>query len=242
VFFRKVKRLQERLTNRIGELGISASARRVRHEGLTYLTIQKIKRIEKTIKDVLDSGVKGDVVEFGIALGGSAIILAGFARNAHRRFQGFDVFGMIPEPGSEKDDEGSKARYRTIASGKSTGINGEIYYGYRSNLFDEVCNSFKNAGVPVDGGMIQLHKGLFEQTVPSAITGQISFAHVDCDWYDPVRFCLNSIADLVPGGGAIVLDDYNDYGGCRTATDEFLKARPEFEFQNGANVILRRRR
>ena len=46
-------------------------------------------------------------MEYGVALGGSAVYLAseGYDR---RRFQGYDVFGMIPEPG-EQDDEKSKA-------------------------------------------------------------------------------------------------------------------------------------
>jgi O-methyltransferase len=77
--------------------------------------------------------VSGDVLEFGVALGGSAIVLAGIAGLAHRRFYGFDVFEMIPAPTSEKDDEKSKQRYNLIASGKSEGIGGDLYYGYRNN-------------------------------------------------------------------------------------------------------------
>ena len=69
---------------------------------------------------------------------------------------------------------------------------------------------------------------------------RIAFAHVDCDWYVPVRFCLERIAERLSAGGAIVLDDYHDYAGCRRAADEFMAARPEFSFEDGENVVLRK--
>ena len=67
---------------------------------------------------------------------------------------------------------------------------------------------------------MQLKRGLFEDTLHP--TGPVALAHVDSDWYEPVRLCLSRIAPHVPQGGLIVLDDYHDYGGCRQAAAEFL--------------------
>jgi asparagine synthase (glutamine-hydrolysing) len=67
-------------------------------------------------------------------------------------------------------------------------------------------------------------------------------AHIDCDWYDPVSYCLRSIAPKISVGGIVLIDDFYDYGGCRTAVDEFLAEHPEFGFEDGANPILRRER
>jgi O-methyltransferase len=92
----------------------------------------------------------------------------------------------------------------------------------------------------VDGRRVRLVKGLFEETWPQHPVERVALAHLDCDWYDPVRFCLNAVADRVAPGGVIVLDDYNDYGGCRTATDEFLAQRPDYRRDDGENLILRR--
>jgi asparagine synthase (glutamine-hydrolysing) len=221
---------------------ISPTARTVREEGLTYLGPDRLGRLEGALREVLDQDVTGDVVEFGIALGGSAIVLARMASAAGRRFQGFDLFGMIPAPRSEKDDDTSRARYAVIASGQSTGLNGAVYYGYRSDLYEEVRASFERHGLPVDGEKVALHKGLFEDTVPGLLSPAIALAHVDCDWYDPVSFCLQRLADRVAPGGIVLLDDYNDYGGCRTAAQEFLAARPDYAFEAGPNAILRRKR
>ncbi len=65
---------------------------------------------------------------------------------------------------------------------------------------------------------------------------------IDCDWYDPVKYCLNAVAEGFAPGGDIVLDEYQDYGGCKQATEEFLTGRPNFERVEGENLILRRKR
>jgi O-methyltransferase len=235
-----VSSLFARARRAIDNSALSAAARSVRGERLTYLSPRKLRRLESTLQDVLRRGVAGDVAEFGMALGGSAIVLAGHARQAGRTFHGFDVFGMIPPPTSDKDDEKSRERYRAIADGRSKGLGGDVYYGYRDNLYDDVRRSFASHGLAVDDAAIVLHKGLFEDTFPDAGIEQIAFAHIDCDWYDPVRYCLNGVAERISPGGVVILDDYHDYGGCRVATDEFLQARPDFSFEDGDNVILRR--
>lgn len=216
---------------------LEAATRAVREEGLTYLTVEKLLRLEKVIGRIKAEKVHGDFVEFGVALGGTAIILARHAAN-ERRFHGFDVFGMIPPPTSEMDDAASRERYEVIRSGKSEGINGKTYYGYRTDLLGDVKDSFLRHGLVVDGDRIALHKGLFEETLPLAPMGAIALAHVDCDWYDPVSYCLRSIAPRMSEGGAIVLDDYNDYGGARAAVDDFCRDNRGFRFEKGANPVL----
>ena len=120
------------------------------------------------------------------------------------------------------------------------GIGDDIYYGYRADLFESVCATLAKYDRPVGDGRVFLHKGLFEETWPSYDRAPIAFAHVDCDWYDPVRFCLNAILPRLAPRGIVILDDYHDYGGCRTATDEFLAEHPGvFSIDDGANLILR---
>src|SRR3546814_3177564 len=120
---------------------MSATARAIVNDRLTYLSPTKLNRLEGALREVLRNDVRGDFVEFGIALGGSTIIIGKQARNSGRRFHGFDVFGMIPPPTSEKDGEKAKVRYEAIVNGASDGIGGDTYYGYRKDLYGEVCKS-----------------------------------------------------------------------------------------------------
>lgn len=214
-------------------------ARTVIRERLTYLSPVKMLELQRAVREVDAGTVPGDVVEFGVALGGSSIALSHTAST--RTFHGFDLFGLIPPPSSEKDGERAAERYEVIASGRSTGIRGDQYYGYVPDLQATVQASFARHGLPVDGERISLHAGLFDEGWPRVAPSveAIALAHVDCDWYDPVRYCLNAIAPLVSPRGIVVLDDYMDYDGCRAATDEFLAAHPEFTVRHRrGNVSL----
>jgi O-methyltransferase len=234
-----LSRMRQRLTTRLNRLRLPAVAREVKRQRLTYLSDAKFLSLRQVVREIARKGIPGDFVEYGIALGGSAVYLVS-ETGARRHFRGYDVFAMIPAPG-ERDDDTSKRRYEVIRSGQSKGIGGDPYYGYQQDLFGRVCKTFESFGYPVDGVKVVLHRGLFEQTVRFAPTDQVALAHIDCDWYDPVRLCLERTADVLPRGGFLILDDYNDYGGCRKAADEFLAADPRFELvRTLPHAVLRR--
>ena len=217
-------------------------ARRVKADNLTYLADRKLFSLHREMARIRRDGVAGDFLEFGVALGGSAILMAQQCAN-DRSFHGFDVFGMIPAPDHEKDDQKSKVRYEEIKSGRSVGLGGNTYYGYRDNLYDEVQATFIRYGLPIDQKRVHLHKGLFSETWPGAASNiaNVSLAHIDCDWYEPVKFCLESVAPLTSPHGAVILDDYSDYGGCRVATNEFLASHREFRIsRQSGHLVLRR--
>jgi asparagine synthase (glutamine-hydrolysing) len=221
---------------------LGALAQAVRADKLSYLRPEKMTRLESALARVVRERVPGAFVEFGVALGGSAIVMADAARRDGRPFLGFDVFGMIPPPTSEQDDLASRERYELIASGRSSGIGGETYYGYRQDLLADVTAAFQRHGIAVDGERVKLVKGLFQDTWPSHAVAPVAMAHVDCDWYDPVAFCLEALASTLAPGGLVLIDDYHDYSGARTATDAFLATHPEFVMEEGANPLLRRTR
>jgi O-methyltransferase len=235
-------RIQRRINHLASLVMLPPLAKRVKADNLTYLPDQKLLSLHREMTRIRRDKISGDFLEFGVALGGSAILMAQ-ACTSERSFHGFDVFGMIPAPDHEKDDEKSKARYKVIKSGQSVGLGGDTYYGYRDNLYDDVRACFARYGVPVDQTRIHLHKGLFSETWPCAAPyiRCVSLAHIDCDWYEPVKFCLESVAPLVSSQGTIILDDYNDYGGCRTATDEFLASHQQFcVSRQSGHLVLRK--
>jgi O-methyltransferase len=217
---------------------LTGVSRRVRAERLTYLRPERLHTLERLAGQVNREAIAGDFMEAGIALGGSAIVMATLM-GENRSFHGYDVFGMIPAPGEEDPTEAHE-RYAVITSGGSRGIgDSDTYYGYRADLYDDVAQTFARYDVPVDGERVQLHRGLFEDTLhPSR---PVALAHIDSDWYDPVTTCLTRIAPVLSPGGYIVLDDYFDYGGCRKAVDEFLAAHPGFRIaEQESNVALQR--
>lgn len=218
----RLRTLAEHLGGRRSQ-GISPTAERVVAANLTYLDRPKIMLLEDCVREVQRKRVRGDFLEMGVALGGSGIVLATQMKRG-RRFHGYDVFAMIPPP-SDADPAAVHERYRTIAEGHSEGIGGDVYYGYLDNLYEMVLASFARFGQPVDGERVQLHRGLFEETLHPA--GPVALAHVDCDWYEPVRLCIERVWPRVSRGGTMVFDDYTEYGGCTRAVDEFVASRPD---------------
>lgn len=195
---------------------------KVRQAHLTYLNPAKLDGLYSVIDRVLSEQINGDFVEFGVALGGSGICMAD-ALPDDRRFFGFDVFGMIPAP-SEVDGPAALKRYQTIAAGESKGINGDTYYGYVDDLLTKVKENFASFGCPVDDQRIHLVEGLFENTLSSHEDLIVSLAHIDCDWYDSVKLCLDYAWKHLSPAGFIIVAGYNNSAGCKKATDEFLSS------------------
>ena len=81
--------------------------------------------------------------------------------------------------------------------------------------------------VGIDMGRIHFHKGWFHDTFPDARINRIALLHIDCDFYAPVRLCLETWFDKLSPGAFVQIDDYASFQGCRKAIDEFLNAHPD---------------
>lgn len=182
---------------------------------LTYLNEEALSNIQKTVKNT--NNLEGILIEAGCALGGSSIVIA-HTKDKAKDFFIYDVFGMIPQP-SEKDGQDVLSRYATIKDGKSKGIDGDEYYGYKTDLLNEVKQNFVSCGIALDHSL-HFVQGLYQETMH--ITTAVSFAHIDCDWYDSVMVCLERIIPHLVVGGEVIIDDYSAWSGCRTAVDEYF--------------------
>jgi O-methyltransferase len=231
-----LRRLVRKAKRRFDSAQLSSTARLVQAERLTYLPPRRLLTLERSLREVR-RGVDGDLVEAGVALGGSAILLASNL-NGRRQFHGYDLFGMIPPP-SERDAEHAHRRYEEIESGRSRGIGNDVYYGYLDDLYERVVASFATHGVAVDNERVFLHRGPFEETLRP--DRPVALAHVDCDWYDPVALCLDRIWPRLSEGGLVVIDDYADLDGCRRAVDAFLDDHKDGRLiQTAPNAVIRR--
>lgn len=217
---------------------VPAIVRAVRENSLTYLSEAALVDLYDQVVRLEARGTEGILIEAGCALGGSAIVLAA-AKSRARPLYVYDVFGMIPQP-SSRDGRDVHARYAMIAAGGATGIGGHPYYGYEADLFSKVACNFARHGLPVGKHRVHLVKGLFQETLhPKA---PVALAHVDGDWYESVMTCLARIAPRLVPGGTLVIDDYDQWSGCRAAVDEyFADRRAEFELVRRARLHVVRK-
>jgi len=160
------------------------------------------------VKHVVAKGIPGDFVECGCALGGSAALIALTLRQVgeSRQLWLFDTFEGLPAPTPNDPDF-------EIA---------DLFTGTCVGTVDEVQHLFEDLHV---ADRVQLVKGLFQQTLPSVPVSTIALLHIDGDWYDSVKACLDNLYDRVAPGGVIQFDDYGYWKGARKAVDEFFAAR-----------------
>jgi len=217
---------------------ISGVIRRVGQQHLTYLSQAALGDLAAAVLDVEEKGVPGLILEAGCALGGSALVIAA-AKSPTRPFNIYDTFEQIPPP-TQKDGKDAEERYAQIASGNSAGIGGDVYYGYRKDLLDQVQNSFERFGLSLAMNQVHLVKGLFQDTL--CIDQPVAFAHLDCDWYDSVMVCLRQIEPHLSTQGSLVIDDYFNWAGCRKAVDEyFADKRGGYQFIKKSRLLIQRR-
>jgi predicted O-methyltransferase YrrM len=226
-----MKRLIEHLRRSLGQAAAPARSEpapdvdqveqtiaRIRAARLSYCGPPKLENIAQALLQVRADGVPGRYIEAGVALGGSAILL-GLLKPSDVELDLYDVFAMIPPPGAS-DGEDAHKRYEEIRSGTSAGLGEDTYYGYVEGLQEKVKANLQSFGLRPEGGTIRLVRGLFEDTLHPK--EPVALAHIDCDWYDSVRVCIERIAPRLAPGGVIIFDDYSSYSGCRRAVDEWL--------------------
>ena len=184
--------------------------------GHTMCSNARLRALYNAVRHVALNDVKGDLAECGCARGGSAALMALTLRHlgAHRTIWLFDTFEGLPAPTAHDPDY-------EIA---------DLYTGSCLGTVAEVQSLFEHLEV-ADG--VEFIKGLFQDTLPLAQVRQIALLHIDGDWYESVKACLENLYDKVTPGGIVQFDDYGYWKGARKAVDEFLEKR-------GIRVPLRR--
>ncbi|MCB0117346.1 MAG: asparagine synthase, partial [Caldilineaceae bacterium] len=130
----------------------------VRAKRLTYLSRHALVDLHELVRTLENEDRQGLILEAGVALGGSAVVLA-LAKAPARPFYAYDVFGMIPPP-SPNDGPDAHERYATIASGQAQGLRGTAYYGYEEGLQEKVTRNLEAFGVDAAQRRVHLVPGL----------------------------------------------------------------------------------
>lgn len=209
----------------------------VRKEALTYLNLPALLDLYTAVKEIEQKGTEGAILECGCALGGSALVITA-AKAATRTFRVYDAFGMIPPP-SERDGRDAQERYELIRAGLSPGLKGRTYYGYQENLYETVVDTFQRYGFDLARERIELIKGLYQDVL--SVNEPIALLHLDSDWYDSVMVCLTRVVPHLAPGGRIIVDDYDEWSGCRRAIHDFFSNHPEkdrFQFEMHARLHI----
>ena len=146
----------------------------------------------------------GDVVEFGVWKGGSALIMAECLKSnsSPKKLLLLDSFEGMPDPDPVKDNHWKSGDLAVSVDEVTTLL----------SKYEGVC----------------ILKGPFEETMHQ-LPESISFVHIDCDLYSSVMLATEGCYSRLSRGGAIIYDDYAwaDCRGAKMAVDEFYADKAE---------------
>jgi hypothetical protein len=178
--------------------------------------LERVNRLKAERKSLLSHGdicqiisavqatrrVPGDLVEFGVAYGASARVIAeyGAESGGRRTLHLFDTFEGLPEPGPNDSARFCKGSY---------GCSLESVQQYL-------------AGLPV-----VYHKGFFPQSADGLGDAMFAFVHLDVDLYTSTLEGLKFFYPRLSRGGILVSHDYKSSAGVDKAFQEFFADKPE---------------
>ncbi|HEY1094127.1 MAG TPA: TylF/MycF/NovP-related O-methyltransferase [Glycomyces sp.] len=164
------------------------------------------------LSTVLSYRIPGQVIEVGCNAGHTSVWLQqiigefGPGRELHL----FDSFEGLPE----RSDHDSLLEGGDLAVSEA-----------------EVKANFIEWGLPLP----HIHKGWFEDALPTACPSQVSFAYLDGDYYDSILTSLEHVYPRLSPGGVMLIDDYCDrernpqawdgFPGVKRACDDYFADR-----------------
>lgn len=148
----------------------------------------------------------GDIVECGVWRGGSAYLLL---RATSKRVHLFDSFSGLPEP-QACDIPTDDISFNAFA-GKFSFSEGNLEQYVRDLLSDYLQR-------------LCIYKGWFADTLLSSQASQYSMVHLDCDFYQSYRECLEYFVPRIVASGFLVCDEYSfdNLPGARKAVDDYF--------------------
>lgn len=168
------------------------------------------------VSQVLFYKVPGDLVELGCNSGESSAMIQKIIEHFDpaRQFHVYDSFEGLPD--LSEPDVVSKLEKGLLKTSREILISNFQTHGLR---------------LPV------IHQGWFEDTLPTGLPDQISFAYLDGDLYKSILVSLQHVYPKLSPGAICVIDDYadpavypegwNEFPGVKQACDEYLADKPE---------------
>lgn len=152
----------------------------------------QVEVILRELTRVIDSGLAGDIVEFGCYVGTTSLfirrLLDALGESAQRSFDVYDSFAGLP----------AKSAQDASVTGEQF-VPGELAASKKQFMLE-----FHKARLrpPI------VHKGWFADLTEEDVPNKIAFAFLDGDFYDSIRDSLQLVVPRTQAGGTIVIDDY----------------------------------
>jgi hypothetical protein len=174
---------------------------------LTMIGPGRLNNVEACVRDAIESGVPGDVIEAGVWRGGTTILMRGVLRAygvADRAVYVADSFEGLPPPDAD--------RYPA-----DDGLDLHLWPGLAVGV-DEVRANFTRFDLLDD--QVVFVKGWFRDSLPRLRDHRWAVIRLDGDRYESTTDALDNLYPGLSPGGWLIVDDY-EIPACRRAVDDY---------------------
>ncbi|MUL63461.1 macrocin O-methyltransferase [Mycobacterium sp. CBMA 234] len=177
----------------------------------TMVGLRRLDNLHDCIRNIIDDGVPGDLVETGVWRGGSSIFMKGVlaAYGEKREVWLCDSFEGLPPP-----DEVNFPQDAGIRLDKASSFLGVTQ--------DAVKQNFERYDLLDDS--VHFVKGWFKDTLGNLPVEQISLLRLDGDLYESTIQALEPLYPKLVVGGYCVIDDYGNIEACKRAVHDYRSA------------------
>ncbi|MHB1036360.1 MAG: TylF/MycF family methyltransferase [Pirellulales bacterium] len=176
----------------------------------TMIGLKRLDNIELCIREVLERGVPGDLIETGVWRGGAVIFMRGLLQalgDTERLVWVADSFQGLPRP-DEKNYPADK---------------GDPHWSYKDLAVsqEQVKRNFEKYGLLDD--RVRFLVGFFKDTLVRAPIDRLAVLRLDGDMYQSTMEALTALYPKLSPGGYVIVDDYGAIPNCRQAVDDFRR-------------------
>lgn len=203
---------------------------------LTMVSEQKLIATILACKYAIETEVKGDFVECGVAMGGNSIAAAMIFKEykSNKKVFLFDTFAGMTKP----TDLDIRISDKTHSLKKYEKNIKKDYNSWCYAPLKVVKDNFAKAGLnPSDISFIQ---GDVCETLQNKnnLPNKIAVLRLDTDWYESSKIELEILYPILQKKGILLIDDYGHWEGQKKAVDEFFDfsgfQKPFFQFTDMA--------
>lgn len=175
----------------------------------TMIGMRRLDNLEHCVRDVVENGIPGDLMETGVWRGGASIFMRAVlkAYGDTRSVWLADSFKGLPRPNTDKypADHGDSLWRRT----------------HLAVSLEQVKDNFAKYGLLDD--QVHFLVGWFSDTLPTAPVEQLAVLRLDGDLYESTIVALKSLYPKVSPGGYVIVDDWGAVPACKQAVDDFRR-------------------
>lgn len=178
----------------------------------------RMTAMQSVLRELDEKKIEGDFVECGVWRGGHVMLAR--ATSPDRVCWLYDTFEGMTKPGPrDRKRSGNKPPPDKALSKKWTMAS-----------LEEVRENLRSHGL-LDESRLRFVVGDVCETLrrPENVPERIALLRLDTDWYESTRAELEILWPKLVTGGAVFVDDYGHWMGCREACDEFFRtAQPSY--------------